>query len=321
MFNHIHVRIPPWVVAYLGVDVFYVLSGFLITTLMLREDEKTGRISLKAFYTRRVLRIVPVYYFTILLYFFAVHFQHDVARIAEYKIALPWLLTFMAEYRPLAAGNLLGHAWTLAIEEKFYIFWPLLVVLLLPFRGRKVLPLFLLPIVVSFFRWPLNRSYEALLIGATLAIALSTKAHWAWVRRMPAVPDAVLLLFVAVTYVLNGLTRHYSTLFDAAVALMIASLVLRRGLLRSALENRVLVFVGRRSYALYLVHVLMLDATETYLARWTHLKWLNVMAVAFSLSLALASAMHVAIEVPCIAVGRRLSRRFAHSEPVSQAVS
>ncbi len=321
MFNHIHVPVPAWIVAYLGVDVFYVLSGFLITTLMLREKEKTGRISLKAFYTRRVLRIIPVYYFTILLYFFAVHFQHDVARIAQYKVALPWLLAFMAEYRPLTAGNLIGHAWTLAVEEKFYIFWPLLVVMLLPFRGRKVLPLFLLPIVVSLFRWPLNRSYDALLIGAILAIALSRKAHWAWVRRIPVVPDTVLLLFVFATYALNGLTRRYSTLFAVAVAFMVASLVLRRGLLRSALEHPFLVFVGRRSYSLYLVHVLVLDATQTYLTRWTHLNWFNVMAVAFSLSLGLASVMHVAIEVPCMTVGRKLSRRFAHSEPVSQAVT
>ena len=138
MFSHIPggVARPPWMYGFLGVDVFFVLSGFLITTLLIRERARTGRVSLTGFYTRRFFRIVPVYLFTVLLYFTAVHVMRDPVKTAQFKAALPWLLGFMQEYRPAAAGNVLGHAWTLGIEEKFYLLWPILLTAAKPGGGR-----------------------------------------------------------------------------------------------------------------------------------------------------------------------------------------
>ena len=130
MFNHVHAVVPKWIVGWLGVDVFFVLSGFLITTLLIREKARSGRISLKAFYTRRFYRIVPVYLFTVLLYAVAVRVTHDVVKTDQFNAALPWLMTFMQEFRPNTTGNVLGHGWTLGIEEKFYVFWPLLLIIL-----------------------------------------------------------------------------------------------------------------------------------------------------------------------------------------------
>jgi peptidoglycan/LPS O-acetylase OafA/YrhL len=77
------------------------------------------------------------------------------------------------------------------------------------------------------------------------------------------------------------------------------------------------VFVGRRSYSFYLIHVLAIDVVEKVLGRFVTPNWANVVAVAFVVSLAGASLMHVAIELPCIALGRRLSKRLSHSEPIS----
>ena len=173
MFNHVHVSEPWWIHGPLGVDGFFVLSGFLITTLLLREYRKYGRISLKAFYTRRFFRIIPVYLFTILLYGVAAVSIHNSLKIAQFKASLPWLLSFMEEYRPVAtAGNIMGHAWSLGVEEKFYVFWPLLVVLMIPFRGRKALWLGCIAVAVSLFPFPYYVSYGGLLIGAVLAIIL-----------------------------------------------------------------------------------------------------------------------------------------------------
>jgi peptidoglycan/LPS O-acetylase OafA/YrhL len=243
---------------------------------------------------------------------------HDPIKTAQYKASLPWLLTFMEEFRPLAAGNVMGHAWSLAVEEKFYLLWPLLVLLLIPFRGRKLVWLAGICGLVLLLPDPHYISYGTLLMGALLAIALSTQAHWGFLQRIPAIPDAVLLVILAAAYVSFDFRRDGTMLlFGGAFTLLLASLVLRRGWVRKFLEHPVLVFVGRRSYSFYLIHVLAIDLVEKVLQRFVALNWINVLAVSFVVSLAVASLMHVAIELPCISLGRRLSKRLAHSEPVS----
>jgi peptidoglycan/LPS O-acetylase OafA/YrhL len=318
MFNHVHTPTPHWINAPLGVDVFFVLSGFLITTLMLRERAKYGQVSLKAFYTRRFFRIIPVYYLTILLYAIVLAKLHDASKMLEFKSALPWLLSFMEEYRPLSAGNVMGHAWTLSIEEKFYLLWPLLLIWLAPFRGKKAFALVALGVLVIIAPSEPSRSYGGLLIGAVLAIALAPQTNWKFLKDLPAIPDAVLLLLVAFTYALNKMTDRYILFFSASSALLIASLVLREGIVRRFLELPPLVFIGKRSYALYLIHVLAINFAEKLLARRLSLNWENVMACSFVIAFLGACVMHVAIELPCIRLGRRLSRRFSHVEPISE---
>jgi peptidoglycan/LPS O-acetylase OafA/YrhL len=327
MFNHIQVAIPPWIFGWMGVDVFFVLSGFLITTLLLREKERTGRVSLKGFYTRRFFRIIPIYLFTILLYAVVLRVTHDHAKTAQFKAALPWLLTFMQEYRPAADGTVMGHAWTLGIEEKFYALWPLLVLALFPFRGRALIGLGLTIAVVLTFPHDSCRSYGGLLIGAVLAIALSNSAHWTFVRKLPAIPNAVLLLLVLGTYTLSGHSPQagrfplFVLLFSGSIALLIASLVLRTGLTRTVLENPVLVYIGKRSYALYLIHVLALNAVTKILQRFMTPNWVEVVGIAYVVGILGAELMHAIIERPCIAVGRRLSKQYAAKEFSSPQIS
>jgi len=322
MFNHMHVPQPRIFYGPLGVEGFFVLSGFLITMLMLREQHEHGRISLTAFYTRRFFRIIPVYFFTLLLYGVVVWGVHDSVKMAQYKASLPWLLTFMEEFRSAAAGNVVGHAWSLSVEEKFYLVWPLLVLLLIPFRGRKLLGLAGVAVLVMLLPYPHYVSYGTLLMGSLLAVALSNQAHWTFLRRIPAIPDAVLLLILAAAYLsFNYRKNGNMLLFGGAFTLLLASLVLRRGWVRKLLEHPALVFVGRCSYSFYLIHVLAIDLVEKELGRLVTLNWVNVLVVSFVVSLAAASLMHVAIELPCIALGRRLSKRLAHSEPTSPVVA
>ena len=103
--------------------------------------------------------------------------------------------------------------------------------------------------------------------------------------------------------------------------MLVASLVLRTGITRKLLENPALVFVGKRSYSFYLIHILAIDLVEKILGRFVTLNVVNVVGFAFVLSLAGASLMHIFIELPCIALGRRLTKRFAHHEPVSEAAT
>ena len=317
MFNHVHAPVPGWIVGYLGVDVFFVLSGFLITTLLLRERNRSGRISLKGFYIRRFFRIVPVYLFTVLLYFIAVHVARDPVKIAEFQAALPWLLSFLQEYRPESAGNVLGHAWTLAIEEKFYVFWPLLLILLYPFRiGAAVLLAAIFIAILLLFPHTFARSYDGLLIGAALAISLEGPTKSRLAPRMSAVPAWLTCMLVAMTYIVTAHDNRFVLFFAGSVALFIASLILRVGRLRSVLESSILVFIGKRSYAIYLIHVLSIDTVERLVPRFLPSNAFLLVGIAYLVSIAGASVIYAAIEQPSISLGRHLSNRMAQRRPL-----
>ncbi|QUS39076.1 acyltransferase [Tardiphaga alba] len=112
-------------VGYVALDIFFVISGFFITRLLLRERAKTGRISFKDFYMRRALRIFPVYYLTILACYFIFNFN-----TADTISLLTYTFNF---YHPLhPVPNPLEHTWSLSVEEQFYFFWPLLILLVPP---------------------------------------------------------------------------------------------------------------------------------------------------------------------------------------------
>ena len=103
-----------------GVNVFFVISGFLITTLLTNEENKNNKISLKNFYVRRVLRIFPAYYFLLLVYF--------VLQLLNYIQIDPaaWLTAITyTKYFNWSLDWYTAHAWSLSIEEHFYLFWPL----------------------------------------------------------------------------------------------------------------------------------------------------------------------------------------------------
>jgi len=109
---------------FLGVDMFFVLSGFLIVTLLLRERSRTGAVSLRKFYARRTLRIFPIYYLLIfgLLAVYLV-FRPGAPNTRAYLLDLPFLLTYTANWVPIRAHNM-GIVWSLATEEQFYLVWP-----------------------------------------------------------------------------------------------------------------------------------------------------------------------------------------------------
>jgi len=109
--------------AHLGVQIFFVISGFLITTLLLKEHERTGRINLPRFFLRRTLRIFPAAFAYIAI----------VAIVARPHF-LVYALTYTMCYAPQTRPWILGHLWSLSVEEQFYLLWP--VALLLGFRYR-----------------------------------------------------------------------------------------------------------------------------------------------------------------------------------------
>jgi peptidoglycan/LPS O-acetylase OafA/YrhL len=130
--------------AFLAVDMFFVLSGFLIVTLLLRERDRTGDISLRKFYARRTLRIFPIYYLLlfVLLILYAV-LKPGTKTAGDYFASLPYLLTYTSNWVPVQASNL-TITWSLATEEQFYLGWPLIEKLLRPPGVALVLVLVLI---------------------------------------------------------------------------------------------------------------------------------------------------------------------------------
>jgi peptidoglycan/LPS O-acetylase OafA/YrhL len=310
MCNHTRAQVPAWVHGFVGVDVFFVLSGFLITTLLLRERNQYGSVSVTSFYIRRFFRIVPIYFLTILLYFVSIWATHDRERMAQFDVALPWLLTFMREYCPETAGTILGHAWTLGIEEKFYLLWPVLLLMHYPFRGRALALLAGLCAAILCFPPIFARAYGGLMLGALLAIGLSENFRPRAALMLLKLPAWLACMLVIAAYSLAGMGDRVLLLFSATIALLIASLVTRQSVLRRGLESRFAVFIGKRSYAMYLIHVLVMNAVSRYWPAAIPSYWLVVAAAGYLLTLGLSAVLYASIERPCMRWGRQLSRRY-----------
>ena len=143
-----HAKIGPFHGGFIGVDVFFVISGFLITGLLVSEAERTGRVSLLGFYARRARRILPAATLVIVATVgFGIYFLSAVEANGAIKDAL-WATFFAANFKLAHDGtdyfqndtppSPMQHYWSLAVEEQFYVVWPLLVLLLCLYAAWRV---------------------------------------------------------------------------------------------------------------------------------------------------------------------------------------
>jgi peptidoglycan/LPS O-acetylase OafA/YrhL len=263
-----------------GVDIFFVLSGFLITSLLLEEQRKTNGISLRNFYIRRILRLIPA--LAVLLLFVQCYSLIWLrgARFWQTEKAILAVIFYSANWiRAYRLGGLshLGHAWSLSIEEQFYLIWPFAFAFLLR-NGKSqaaILKLLGLAILVVWLRrlllWhgitSLDRIYfggdtrsDELLAGCALAIWLHMKDFpWRTVQGSIAYLAIPALLLIAGLVVHPPPASIICTLewpvLEVAVCILILRLVASDvGPLQRALEVRPIVWVGKLSYGLYLWH-------------------------------------------------------------------
>lgn len=282
-----HARVPGAGGGYVGVDVFFVISGYLITQVLAGADATRLRVPLKQFYLRRARRILPALYVVVL-----------VVAAAAALIYLPWDLDRFGKYlvaAPLFAGNLpawiegaayfgmrpdyvvLTHLWSIAVEEQFYFLYPVTLLLigrLLPrYRSAALTTLAALSLILcvwasyhrpigNFFLAP-SRAWE-LLLGALLATgALRIRQRVA--NEILAVAALLLLVLAVSTY---GSEIPYPGLYTivpcAAAALLIVTGREQATLASRLLSLRPVVFTGLISYSLYLWHLPLLALARYY---------------------------------------------------------
>ena len=262
---------------FFGVKLFFVLSGFLITRILLEgrtEAEAVGMLRVaRQFYIRRTLRIFPLYYFAI-----AAGLLLGLSPIRE---ELWWLVTYSFNFRIALTGvfpESISHFWTLAVEEQFYLVWPWFI-LLLP--SRRLVPVTVAIIAIgplyrilaltagfgggAFYATPFS-SLDALGGGALLAMLSTGSEARASVRKYrPYVLAAGLALF-AIVQLIAGLSSvgHalYLVFIDSAVVLVSVWLVsyANDGFTGTAgylFDSRWVQYVGRISYGLYVYHLLL----------------------------------------------------------------
>ena len=262
-----------------GVDLFFVLSGFLITGILF--DAKGSERYFRTFYMRRILRIVPLYYGALALIFFVPRF---IASPTALRFTAPfsdqvWYWLYLQNFHRLrgGVGQITGHLWSLAIEEQFYLVWPLVILVLsrrraLQFCGALVVMALSIRVVWVLVLgelgwgifWMTHTRLEGLAIGAAIALLARGTRGLDLPRRLAAGVAGVSLLVIGWIYaeseyfsIGNPILRSFGL---TAVALLFGSLLVISierppRLLASFLESRILAFFGRYSYGMYVVHL------------------------------------------------------------------
>jgi peptidoglycan/LPS O-acetylase OafA/YrhL len=307
-----HAGLPRLTGGYVGVDVFFVISGFVITGLLLRERRSTDRTSIVDFYARRVRRILPA---ATLVIGVAVVATYVVLGVLSGDAAANdgrWAAAFLANFHFASVGtdyltaklppSPLQNYWSLSVEEQFYVVYPTLFLVVASLRGRiglrtRLIALLGAIIVTSYwlsivqtshspaaaYFSPFARAWE-LALGALVAVGTS------WLRKAPAAAAATATWIGVAAIVYSACAFDSQTAYPGslvAVPVVGAALIIAGGAAvprwgaESILAPRPVLWLGRRSYSLYLWHwpILILAAERVGKSQLTfgeNLPWLAI---------------------------------------------
>lgn len=305
----------------IGVDVFFAISGFLISSLLLREFQRNGRISLRGFYLRRFCRIVPAYYLAIAI----ISILGIMKLIPVNSSDLLSCLFFYRDYKPLgmdfSGGFYTAHFWTLAIEEHFYLLWPLILLLVRPKRIGAVATI----IAIAVLSW---REIEmhfhvggALFKGTDLMTRTDTRIDsllWACVaaiyfpgikRLFDHTPTSEIWLPIAT--VVAALLAFHVPGSDVLIPIILPLLVLSTVVKPNSVFGRFLNcaplrWIGTLSYSIYLWQQLFLPELHSMLGHGVlgelQLEPWNLLSI-----LCCACLSYYLLERPMLRLGYRLS--------------
>lgn len=299
-----------------GVKIFFVISGFLITLLLLKEKQRFGHINLKQFYLRRTIRLFPAFYFYIVCIVLAEHF----AVISLLPGDLLHAATYTMNYHNERSWWL-NHTWSLAVEEQFYLIWPGLLCLLGTIRAKNVaiIAITFIPLL-RILMWyvfdasasTMTRHFEA------IADALATGCLLAYLYqdgfRLPKWCDSSLFILLPISMILLPSLLYkidqglFYTLGQSYINLCAAAMVLRymtvtQGLSYQLLNSKPAIWLGGLSYSLYLWQ-------EPFLNSWVT-DWYASWPVNLLLTAVFACLSYYVIEKPFM----RLKYNSSRSKP------
>lgn len=306
---------------FLGVDVFFVLSGFLITSILAEERARTGRIALRRFYWNRFLRLSPAYFTLIAAYLIVIpHVETNRGMEVHLRDALV-AATYLSDYGYAfwQTPFVLRHSWSLAVEEHFYLVWPLALGMLLRRRSPLVMLgaaycVFALWRAFNFavFDWQIayyrfDTRLAGMLLGAWLALWLRAGGravidrHARWSEPALVAGLAAMGLGMAFAKWFDVAALHWTLpLVEFATLLVICAVVApaqqRRGMVSRLLSSAPMVRLGVLSYGIYLWHFPISLITRDALPHW------ESFALSMSGSTLLAMLSYVTVE----RLGRRL---------------
>lgn len=328
---------------YYGIEVFFALSGFLITSLLLGERETTGRLDFRAFYLRRALRLFPALFAVVAAVWIATALAGEGPETATVSRDAPASILYVANWVYAYADTFpygpLSHTWSLSIEEQYYIFWPLLLTgLLVLFSGRRRLAVAVVLAGVAASMavrlWlfdsgsPLQRislgtdtRAAPLLMGSALGMATTwwlgraTPAAINAIRVLGVVSLAVLVwMTVGPRYLPSVLAEHPARVYEEGLTIATVASVGSiawvvtdpRGVLARLLSIRPLVWLGKISYGLYLWHVpIYVLLTPAFLG----VSYYATQAVRILATVIVATASYYLLERPFLNLKRRYERR------------
>jgi len=337
-----HLGVPGMDGGLVGVDMFFVLSGFLITNLLVKEYQKTDGINLRNFYIRRLLRLYPALLLMLITWdvISTLFIGNGLHVIGASLITLVYMTNWARAFG-LYDMVILAHTWSLSIEEQFYIFWPLLLVLMLRLRPR-LNTLALLIIVLAGVFWALRAFMtiagvsedliynglitraDALLFGSALGILFANNGlglrQSKLVNQMVSIVNqygryATLAATIFFAWVLVVLDRHeyryyywVSGCISLATCLLIFDVCrLQRSALRPILELKPLVWLGRISYGLYLWHYPIYSTMQNF-----HIQGVIIAVVGSVITLVATLLSYYLLERPIL----KLKSRFKTTETI-----
>lgn len=274
----------------LGVNVFFAISGYLITKLLLDEEKKYGRVSLTNFYKRRTLRIFPAYYFLLLVYFILQKYQLIFLSNQSWITALTY-----TKYFNHSADGISEHLWSLSVEEHFYLLWPFAFVFL-PSKRSFILIIFIIivPLIriygyshtIPYFEidnLTIFQRADSLMAGCLLAIhydkfCLYTEKIFKAVKF----PLLFILLLLVAIICIDEMNKAYGlhlgiitipflgqsgTITIAVILMLIIYSINYSGWWFTFLNNRVMDYIGRLSYSLYLWQQVIIFGSLGYISK------------------------------------------------------
>ncbi len=294
----------PWWNFGAGVDVFFAISGFLITLRILEEWESAGAVDLSSFYIRRAFRILPPALCVLL--------AAALLGLSGTTWNIISALTFWRNYLPAGVSAWpTAHFWSLSLEEQFYLVWPCILAL----AGRNRAPRILFWSIMAVWLWrplaTLQWPSPAMMLRTDLradGLLWGCLAAFAYRRiRIPGWLLAASLLVVTLT-----LSRYrWTVILPLALAAIVTATAQRPGsILSSALDWKPLAWIGRMSYSIYLWQQLFL--TPSWVSPRMNISW--PISVRIAVILMVACISYYFIEKPCIRFGKRRTVRLGSAE-------